>query len=146
MHFQQINRTDPDKVFSVLYNSDATAMTVGEVVCFDYTTDADGVSVVTPTTALFPAVAGIVADDVIAASAYGRVQIYGHCENAQVGGGAVDVTVGAQLIPVTGTKALAMAAVSGISAANDSALAPFVAGEAYTTTAAAAKKVLIRCM
>lgn len=145
MHFQQINRSDPDKVFSVVYNSDATAITVGEVVAWDYTTDADGVSVVTPTTALLPAAAGIVADTSIAASAYGRIQIYGHCANAQVLG-TTDVTVGSQLTAANGVKTLAMAAVTGISAANDSASALFVAGEAYTTTAAAAKKVFIRCM
>lgn len=145
MHFQQINRTDPDKVFSVVYNSDATAMSVGEVVCWDYTTDADGVSVVTPTTALLPAVAGVVADTTIAASAYGRIQIYGHCSNALVVG-TTDVAAGDQLAAVNGAKSLAKATVTGISAASDTALTPFVAGQAYTTTAAAAKKVFVRCM
>lgn len=81
MIFQRINRSSPEKVFIVVFNSWSTAaITVGQVVQWDYTTDIDGVGVTRPTaraTSGGLAAAGIVADASIAAGAYGLVQVYG---------------------------------------------------------------------
>ena len=49
MLFQRINRTDPEKVFLVAYNSYSTAsLSNGQAVIWDFATDADGVSVTMP--------------------------------------------------------------------------------------------------
>jgi hypothetical protein len=82
MIFQRINRTDPEKVFVVAYNSYSTAaITVGQVVNWDFITDVDGVGVTRPlaraTNAGF-GVAGAVASASIAAGAYGLIQVYGY--------------------------------------------------------------------
>lgn len=81
MLFQRINRTNPEKVFIVAYNSYSTAaLSNGQAVVWDFTTDADGVGVTRPlaraTNAGF-AVAGIVAE-AISAGDYGLIQTYGY--------------------------------------------------------------------
>jgi len=82
MLFQRINRSDPEKVFLVVKNSWATAaITNGQAVQWDFTTDQDGVGVTRPTaraTNAGMAFAGIVSDASIAAGAYGLIQIYGY--------------------------------------------------------------------
>jgi hypothetical protein len=82
MIFQRVNRTDPEKVFVVVYNSYSTAaITVGQVVNWDFGTDIDGVGVTRPTaraTNAGLAVAGAVASASIAAGSYGLVQVYGY--------------------------------------------------------------------
>jgi hypothetical protein len=143
MFFQKINRSDPEKVFIVVKNSYATAaITVGQVVVFDYTTDADGVGVTLPSTALLPHVAGVVSSSSIAAGDYGLVQAYGHNADCLVTG-ATDVAAGDQLIAANAVFTAAKAAATDLHDAN---VAFLVAGEAYTTTAAVAKKVFIRAL
>lgn len=87
MRIQRINRSDPEKVFIVVKNSYSTAtLTAGQAVQWDYTTDADGVSVTIPrarATSAGAAVAGIVAES-IAHNSYGMVQVYGYCASARV--------------------------------------------------------------
>lgn len=75
MRLQQINRSDPEKVFAIFYSLAGTSKDY--VVCLDTTSLADGISVIQPTTAGLEAVAGIVDAD-IAALSYGLVQIYGY--------------------------------------------------------------------
>jgi hypothetical protein len=81
MIFQRINRTNPEKIFLVAYNSYATAsLTNGQAVCWDYATDANGVSVTMPPAIAVNggfAFAGIVSET-IAAGAYGLIQVYGY--------------------------------------------------------------------
>ena len=82
MLFQSINRTDPEKVFIVVKNSYSTAsLTNGQAVTWDWTTDADGVSVSIPTATENHAggtdFAGIAAET-IAHNAYGLLQVYGY--------------------------------------------------------------------
>lgn len=81
MLFQRINRSDPEKVFVVAYNSYGTAsLTNGQPVIWDYATDADGVGVTKPTANLVShgaSVAGIAAET-IAAGSYGLIQVYGY--------------------------------------------------------------------
>ena len=81
MLFQRINRSDPEKVFIVAYNSYSTAsLSNGQAVIWDFATDADGVSVTMPSaraTNAGVAAAGI-ASETIAAAAYGLIQVYGY--------------------------------------------------------------------
>jgi len=85
MLFQRINRSNPEKIFIVVYNSYSTAsLSNGQAVIFDYATDADGVSVTKPTDTFAvkalhngAAFAGIAAET-IAAGAYGLLQVYGY--------------------------------------------------------------------
>jgi hypothetical protein len=141
MLFQRLNRSDPEKVFIVVKNTYSTAaITVGQVVCFDYTTDADGVGVTQPTTALLKLAAGVVETASIAVGDYGLVQVYGHNANALVDG-TTGIGIGVPLKVKNGSFALDVA---GVTATGASYL--FVAGIAYTTGAAAAKKVFVRCM
>lgn len=143
MLFQRLNRSDPEKIFIVVKNSYSTAaITVGQCVSFDYTTDADGVGVTRPTTALLYHAAGIVESASIAAGDYGLVQVYGHNANALVDG-TTGIGVGTPLQAVNGAFNLAIVT-AGVTIAGPSY--PFVCGQAYTTGAAAAKKVFLRCL
>ena len=81
MLFQQINNTDPEKIFIVATNSYSTAaLSNGQAVQWDHQTDADGVGVTRPTaraTAAGVDFAGIAAE-AIAAGDPGLVQVYGY--------------------------------------------------------------------
>ena len=88
MQWQRINRSDPEKVFVIVFNSYSTAaITNGQFVNWDFITDSDGVGVTMPlaraTNAGFAA-AGVVAAASIAAGAYGFVQVYGYHSAARV--------------------------------------------------------------
>lgn len=103
MIFQRINRSDPEKVFIVVLNSYSTAsLTNGQVVEWDYTTDANGVSVTIPSaraTSSGAAAAGIVAET-IAAGSYGLLQVYGYHSAVRVRnmtGGAPAMAAGSPL-------------------------------------------------
>ena len=103
MLFQRINRTDPEKVFVVVYNSYSTAaLSNGQGVIWDFATDADGVGVTRPTaraTNAGLAAAGVVAG-AIAAGAYGLVQVYGYHSAVRmrtVTGGTPAITAGRPL-------------------------------------------------
>lgn len=80
MIFTRINRTSPERIFIIVYNSWATAsLTNGQVVRWDYTTDGDGVGVTrcTATTSGGLGTAGVVAET-IASGEYGLLQVYGY--------------------------------------------------------------------
>lgn len=82
MLFQRINRSDPEKVFIVAKNSYSTAaLTNGQAVIWDWTTDGDGVGVTlataTENVSAGQDVAGI-AVDTIAIGEYGLLQVYGY--------------------------------------------------------------------
>jgi hypothetical protein len=82
MLFQRINRTNPEKIFIVVYNSYSTAsLTNGQAVMWDYATDHNGVSVTKPTSLNSQYggrnIAGVAAET-IAAGAYGLVQVWGY--------------------------------------------------------------------
>lgn len=99
MIFQRVNRSNPEKVFVVVFNSYSTgAITIGQAVQWDFTTDADGVGVTLPrarATSQGIAAAGIVADASISAGDYGLIQVYGYHSATRVrtvtGGGVVAV-------------------------------------------------------
>ncbi len=140
MLIQRLNRTDPEKIFIVIKNSyDSATLTVGQVVAFDYTDEANGVAVTRPTTVLLTAVAGIVADATIAPGAYGLVQTYGHHASALVDG-TTSLAAGDNLVMANNVFNLVRMS-TDYGGGNQ-----FVMGEAYSTGAAAAKKIFIRCM
>lgn len=145
MLFQRLNRSDPEKVFIVIKNTYSTAaITVGQAVCFDYTTDADGVGVTQPTTALLEVPAGIVETASIAVGDYGLAQVYGHNANALVDGTS-GLAAGDTLQIANGSFDLVKDATE-VSGASGTIFPGFVAGEAYSTGAAAAKKVFLRLL
>jgi hypothetical protein len=98
MLFQRINRTDPEKIFIIGYNSSADSWSNGYPVRWDYSTDCDGVGLEKPAAAGAcgigrAAIAGVAAET-IAASAYGLIQVYGYHSAVRVcssttGSGAV---------------------------------------------------------
>lgn len=80
MLFQRVNRSDPEKIFVVAYNSYSTAsLTNGQCVQWDLT-DHDGVSVTRPSARATSAgfLAAGVAAETIAAGSYGLIQVYGY--------------------------------------------------------------------
>lgn len=140
MYFQHINQTDTEAVFCQCQNAATTALAVGSPVCWAYNGTNDGVAVAYPATAILYHTAGIIADQSLAAGAYGRVQVYGHNANALVYGGT-DVAIGDKLMCKNGVVYLIKD--GGTLVAGESGV--IVAGQAYTTASAAAKKVFIRC-
>lgn len=88
MQWQRINRSDPEKVMVVAYNSYSTAaITNGQFVNWDFITDIDGVGVTMPlarATNAGVAGAGIVASASIASGAYGLIQVYGYHSSVRV--------------------------------------------------------------
>ena len=97
MLFQRINRSNPEKVFIVAYNSYSTgAITNGQAVNWDFVTDKDGVGVTIPlarATNQGFGIAGVVGSASISAGDYGLVQVYGYHAATRVrtvtGGGVV---------------------------------------------------------
>jgi len=147
MRTQKIQRDDADKVFVSVYNSVTTALALGSACCWDYTTDADGVTVILPTTALLKLVAGVVSPAAIAGKKFGLVQVYGHNADALIDG-TTDVAIGDPLTAANGSANFAKSAVPvAFNTGNVSHLSSKItAGQAYTTATGAAKKVFICCM
>lgn len=82
MLFQRINRSDPEKIFIIAKNSYSTAaLSNGQPVIWDWTTDIDGVGVTlataTENVSAGQDVAGVAAE-AIAAGSYGLLQVYGY--------------------------------------------------------------------
>jgi hypothetical protein len=102
--FQRISRTAPEKMFIIVKNNWSTAAIVaGQVVQWDYSVAADGISVTQPharaTSAGF-ACAGVIADQTIAYQAYGLSQVWGFNAAARVRemtGGTVEPVPGRPL-------------------------------------------------
>ncbi len=93
----------PEQIFGVFKNGEAVFLDGGTAVSVDYTTAADGVSVILPTTAMLYTFAGIVKEgETLGTSGqpdeYGLVQLYGHHGGVYVAG--TTVTAGAVMVPV----------------------------------------------
>lgn len=135
MEFQLINPGDPEQVFITVRNTSGAATVVGDACVYDYTTIADGVAVILPTTALLGCPAGIwveaVADD-----GYGRVQVWGHTATMAMAITTVEIAAGTILTMADGAEEL-------IPCAAAETVAPVVAvlGETYAinTVAGTAK-------
>ncbi len=151
MILKRVNRSDPEQIYIVGYNSSADAWANGYAVRMDYTTDVDGVGMEKPAAGGagglgYASVVGV-AVETIAAGSYGLIQIYGYHSavrmramtgaTTQIAAGsaiACDAYAAYCLGPVvrTGTKANAYA--KGIS---------FEAQASHTT---ATKKAFLMCM
>ena len=155
MLMQRINRSNPEKIFVIAYNSYATAaLTNGQAVEWDWGTDADGVSVTKPaanTTSHGAAMAGVAAQT-IAIAGYGLVQVYGYhsavrCRTISTTGngdnGYAAIAAGTPL--VQGVTAGFMFEGKDISATNNLHVCGFAlaANASYTTKAIAA---FIKCL
>jgi hypothetical protein len=139
MWAQKINYADPEKVFVQIKNGATTALALGSVVAWDYTTAADGITCIYPTTAMLACMAGV-SPGVLAASAYGFAQAYGHC--TPLTSGSTDTVIGSKLACKNAQTYVILE--GGTVIPGDSGL--LYAGVVYTTTAAAAKKAFARCL
>ena len=99
MLFQQLNRSDPEKVF-VIGRSEVGATVVDQLVCWDLT----GITanhIVTASTGTLGLVAGVL-PAAIASSAYGLVQAYGYYPTALISihaSSSTDAVAGCPLFP-----------------------------------------------
>lgn len=135
MLIQQINRTDPDKIFIIVRNTAATTATPGDWAQFNLdSADADnpGGDVKTPLASGFAALyhfAGIWARTV-SRSDYGLCQVYGWSPKIRASGGAGTILPGKPMKPVT-AKSYGVLATIGASTSEDASLVFVIAG---TTT------------
>lgn len=93
MEIKQLTK-GPEQVFGVFKNGAAVFLDGGTAVCVDYTTAADGISVILPTSAMLYTFAGCVRyGEVLGTSGQpderGLVQLYGHHEGVYVAGSTV---------------------------------------------------------
>ncbi len=96
MQFQQIDRTDAEKVYAAIYNVAGATLSAGAAAYFVVTTP-DGISVSNAGTIRKWGFAGIV-KDALADSTYGRAQVYGLCSAYMVlNSSAVSAVPGQQL-------------------------------------------------
>ena len=148
MLFQRVNRTDAEKVFVIVYNASGGAFTVGQAVCWDTGTSADGVRVTIPATATLSAFAGLCQAG-IANGAYGLAQVYGYNASASV---KPDVTTalvaGKILLPIDGDASFSCNGSTGIAAADGKTgfVIAMQTNSTMTTPTASAHKVFIRAL
>jgi len=121
--FQKVGRGAAE-IFKICKNGESSAIGPGNAVCYDFTTDSDGVTVILPTTAAFGLFAGVVANGVTLAASgadgqYGKVQIYGIHGGVMVGV-ANSAYKGNPLVPYnsSGVMTLGVTHVTSISTAN----------------------------
>jgi len=133
------SNSDPEKLFVQVLNGAATAYALGTVPVFDYTTTADGIKTIYPTTALVNCMAGV-SPGALAASAYGFVQAYGHCTPLTYG--STDTVAGGKLACKDAVTYVIKE--GGTVVPGESGL--LIAGVVYTTATAAAKAAFARCM
>ena len=159
MLFARINRSNPEKIFMVVYNSYSTAsLTNGQPVMWDYVTDADGVGVTLNAAGTGraghygTAVAGVAAET-IAAGAYGLIQTWGYHSAVRVRSattGLPAIAAGTGLALVTNavfcleSYAAAAAATSTLTLHNAHWCGFALAAQASWTTKAIA--VFLKCM
>lgn len=99
MRLQQIDRTDPEKVFGIFYSLAGAAKDA--CVTLDLVTSVDGITILQPTAAALETFIGVV-DATIAAKDYGLVQIYGYRSTSNVLTTNTSVAAGIPLIAVDG--------------------------------------------
>lgn len=147
MLFQRVNRTDAEKVFSIVYNASGGAFTTGQVLQYDTTTTGDGIRVTTPSTAGLSAFCGL-ATGAIANAAYGLAQVYGFNSSASV---LADITTalisGLIMLPVNASANLSCIA-ANLNAADGKTgfVIALQTNTTMTTPVAAAHKVFIRAL
>lgn len=96
MQFQQLDRSDPEKVYAAIYNVSGATLSAGAAAYF-IVDSGDGISVSNAGTVRKYAFAGIV-PSALSDSTYGRAQVYGICSAYMVlNSTAVSATPGKQL-------------------------------------------------
>ena len=122
--FQKVGRGTAE-IYKVLKNGESSAIGSGNAVCYDYTTDKNGKTVILPVIASFGLFAGIVAyGKTLAASGedgqWGKVQIYGHHAGVKVGV-ANTAGLGNPLVPynASGVMTIGVTHATSISTANE---------------------------
>ena len=84
MIFQRVNRTDPERVFIIMENSEGATVNKDATVQMDLTAaDIDGVKMRDMDTANLYAFVGV-ADAAISDNAFGLIQVYGYRSTAQI--------------------------------------------------------------
>ena len=147
MLWQRINRSNPEKVFVVAYNSYSTAaITNGQGVNWDFITDIDGVGVTIPLARATNggiAAAGVVASASISSGDYGLIQVYGYHSAVRVRtvtGGTPAIAKGRPLVMNVAGSVFCLESVSTASTAvlvNQIGFA-LAANSSFTTLAKAA--------
>ncbi len=148
MLFQQLNRSDPEKIF-LIGRAEAGALVVDQLVCWDMT----GITanqIATASTGILGLVAGVL-PAAIASSAYGLVQAYGYYPTALVTihtSGSTDAVAGAPLYPVDAQTAWEYAAAAdGVDDGVDKSFAVLLEAVTFVTTITSeTHKVFLRCM
>ena len=77
MRIQQLNKSDPEKIFLAIRNMSGATMTAHGAACLDCATTVDGVSAIEPATGSLGGWVGIIDRD-IANTGYGKVQAWGY--------------------------------------------------------------------
>lgn len=96
MQFQQIDRSDAEKVYAAIYNISGSTLSAGAAAYF-VVSSGDGISVSNAGTTRKWGFAGIV-KDALSDSSYGRAQVYGFCSAYMVlNSTAVSAVPGQQL-------------------------------------------------
>ena len=111
MEIKQLTK-GPEQVFGVFKNGEAFLLNGGTPVAMDYITDADGITVILPTTAMLHAFAGCVRNGEVMGTSgqtneLGLVQLYGHHPGVYIAGSTV--TPGAMCIPVNAKSYVTLA-------------------------------------
>ena len=161
MQFQQLDRSDPEKVFAAVRNIAGATMSAGAAAYF-VVNSGDGISVSNAGTIRKWAFAGIL-KDALSDSSYGRAQVHGFCSAYMVlADSTVSATPGAQLNAVASqnylrdTTAAALFTFVAASSAtltwnggnpwNYVTLMDTYASAASANTTPALKSVFVKCM
>ena len=139
MLIQQLNRTDPEKVFIVVKNAEGSEIKKDAVVQLDISTDIDGNRAVQPNSNELNAVIGL-ADKAIADGAFGLVQCYGYRASSIVFQTDTSIAAGVKLVAVAGQN------YAQSSASGDLLLVLCESVASSSASATISKKVHIRMM
>ncbi len=161
MQFQQLNRTDPEKVYAAVRNVAGATMSAGAAAYF-VVASGDGISVSNAGTTRKWGFAGIL-NSALSDSSYGRAQVHGYCSAYMVlSATAVSATPGTQLNAVASQNYLADTSAAGLFTFVAASSATFVwsggnpwnyvtlmdtyASGASANTTPALKSVFVKCM
>ena len=143
MLFQRINRTDAEKIFIICQNVSGSTLTSGYSCVFDVSASVDGVRVTQASSTDTSAFAGV-ADEDIANSGYGRVQVYGYRSSAAIYSSTGSSAAGDVLSPVAAAWSLTPSATATTSKSFAFLAAAVAASSSsrYNTTA----KIFVRAL
>lgn len=140
MLFQQINRTDAEKVFGVF--TAAGALAIDMPVCLDLATNVDGYHISSATAAALDCCIGIT-DAAMAAAAVGLVQMFGYRSSALVLITDTTYAAGVKMVPVDSKSYLAYAAAAD---GRDGMFAVMASLSSSSASKTGNVKVFIKCL